>query len=145
MSFRQACMNRFEACGIVGCELTILWRTADEYQQDSASFRPGWRAFGGDSSVGVRRASVRLAHPRFAVGAAVKMARSYGICRTARALRVNYYALKKRVEQASAAAPGLPEGGTVATFLELAPPDLPGVANALGSWKTLAGRRCGSI
>ena len=37
VSFRQACMNRFEACGIVGCRFTILWRTADEYQKDARS------------------------------------------------------------------------------------------------------------
>jgi hypothetical protein len=66
--------------------------------------------------------SVRSRIPDSLWTAAVKMARSYGICGTARALRVNYYALKQRVEQASAAAPGLPEGGAVATFLELAPP-----------------------
>ena len=29
MSLRQACMNRFEACGIVGCQRRTLWRTAD--------------------------------------------------------------------------------------------------------------------
>jgi hypothetical protein len=53
--------------------------------------------------------------------AAVKVAGTYGICRTAKALRVDYYSLKKRVEQDSAIA-GPPEGGAVATFLELAPP-----------------------
>jgi hypothetical protein len=53
---------------------------------------------------------------------AVKMARIYGINRTARALRFDYYALKKRVEQEAAAVPGVPEQGAVATFLELAPP-----------------------
>jgi hypothetical protein len=40
VSFRQACMNRFEAYGIVGCELTILWRTVDEYQQDRRASGP---------------------------------------------------------------------------------------------------------
>ncbi len=70
-----------------------------------------------------RRAdNVRSRIPDSLWAAAVKMARSYGICRTARALRVNYYALKKRVEQESSAAPGLPEGGAVATFVELASP-----------------------
>ena len=34
VSFRQACMNRFEACGIVSCQHRTLWRTADEYQKD---------------------------------------------------------------------------------------------------------------
>ncbi len=67
------------------------------------------------------RQSVRSRIPDPLWAAAVKMARSYGICRTARALRVNYYALKKRVEQESVAA-GRPEGGAAATFLELASP-----------------------
>jgi len=66
--------------------------------------------------------NVRSHIPDSLWAAAVKMARSYGICRTARALRVNYYALKKRIGQESAAASGVPEGGTAATFLELAPP-----------------------
>ena len=45
VSFRQACMNRFEACGIVGCQHTTLWRTADEYQQDTPpSGPPGGRS-----------------------------------------------------------------------------------------------------
>ena len=30
---RQACMNRFEGSVIVGCQSTILWRTADEHQK----------------------------------------------------------------------------------------------------------------
>jgi len=37
VSFRQACMNRFSACAIVGCKLTLLWRTADEQQRDTRS------------------------------------------------------------------------------------------------------------
>ena len=82
----------------------------------------GWRAFGGDSSVGVGRISVRSRIPDSLWAAAVKMAGTYGIRRTARALRVDYYSLKKRVEQDPAAAADLPEGGAVATFLELAPP-----------------------
>jgi hypothetical protein len=69
-----------------------------------------------------RAQSVRARIPDSLWAAAVEMARNYGICQTSRALRVNYYALKKRVEQESATAPGLPGGGTVATFLELARP-----------------------
>ena len=61
---------------------------------------------------------VRSRIPDSLWAAAVKAAGTYGVCRTARALRVNYYALKKRVEQGSAT--GLPEGGAIA-FLELAP------------------------
>ena len=51
---------------------------------------------------------------------AVKMAGAYGVHRTARALRLDYYSLKKRVEQ-EATVPGVPEGRAVAAFLELAP------------------------
>lgn len=54
--------------------------------------------------------------------AAVKMAGRHGLHRTARALRVEYYALKKRVEQQSAAARRRRESGSVATFVELPPP-----------------------
>jgi hypothetical protein len=53
---------------------------------------------------------------------AVKMARAYGMCRTARALRVGYYSLKKRVEEEAVVAPFGPEENAVPTFLELAPP-----------------------
>ena len=53
---------------------------------------------------------------------AVTMAGAYGMNRTARALRIDYYSLRKRVEEKAAAAPDVPEGGAVATFLELAPP-----------------------
>ena len=54
--------------------------------------------------------------------AAVEMAVTCGICRTAKALRVNYNALRKRVEQRTAAAPRGSEENSVTTFLELAPP-----------------------
>jgi len=58
--------------------------------------------------------------------AAAKVAGIYGICRTARALRVSYYSLKERVEQECSIA-AMPDGGvTAATFLELAPPSLVG-------------------
>ncbi len=56
---------------------------------------------------------------------AVKVANVYGVSRTARALGVNYYALKDRVEQESAAEADAPEetneDGPAATFIELAP------------------------
>jgi len=52
---------------------------------------------------------------------AVAMAGAYGINRTAKALRVGYYALKERVEEKAAAARDVPEGGAAATFLEVAP------------------------
>jgi hypothetical protein len=54
--------------------------------------------------------------------AAVKMAGTYGLHRTARALRVEYYALKKRVEQHAEVIQGRRESGSMATFVEWSPP-----------------------
>jgi hypothetical protein len=53
--------------------------------------------------------------------AAARMASTYGISRTAKTLRVNYQALKQRVDEGGV---GTGESGksTAATFLELAPP-----------------------
>ncbi|MFA6046848.1 MAG: hypothetical protein WC718_17835 [Phycisphaerales bacterium] len=56
---------------------------------------------------------------------AAKMAGTYGLHRTARALRVEYYALKKHMEQPSCAVRGRLESGPATTFMEL-PPSLPG-------------------
>jgi hypothetical protein len=55
---------------------------------------------------------------------AARMAGAYGLHRTARALRVEYYSLKKRVEQSSAATQGRTEPDPTATFVEL-PPAVP--------------------
>jgi len=66
----------------------------------------------------------RIPEPLWA--AAVKLAAKYGIHRTAKALRVDYYALKKRVEQKAAIAGTQQEPAGIAskaaaeaTFLEL--------------------------
>jgi hypothetical protein len=61
---------------------------------------------------------VRTRIPDALWAAAVKMAGRYGLHRTAQALPVEYYSLKKRVERESARAPV----ETTATFLELTPP-----------------------
>jgi hypothetical protein len=45
----------------------------------------------------------------------------YGMNRTARALRLNYYGLKKRVERQAVAAAGVSETIGSAPFVELAP------------------------
>jgi hypothetical protein len=52
---------------------------------------------------------------------AVKLAARYGVHRTAKALRVGYYSLKKRVQQEAATAGDMAEVDAGATFLELAP------------------------
>lgn len=90
-----------------------------------------------------RRVRSRIPEPLWA--SAVRLAARYGVHRTAKALRVGYYSLKKRVEQEGAAggdaSPRGPanslvtlaprgsktsgdvgEGGGGAAFLELAPP-----------------------
>jgi hypothetical protein len=59
---------------------------------------------------------------------AVELGRAYGINRTARALRLDYYSLKKRVETVRPATTGHktavssddPEGPALATFVEVA-------------------------
>ncbi len=57
--------------------------------------------------------------------AAVRVASVYGVSRTAKVLGVDYYTLKERVEQESAAEIDAPEekneDGPPATFIELAP------------------------
>jgi len=68
-----------------------------------------------------RTRKVRSRIPETLWASAVEMAGTYGLHRTSKALRVNYYTLKKRVEREAAAA-GVSEGDAVATFIELAPP-----------------------
>ena len=72
---------------------------------------------------------------------AVKAAGKYGVHRTAQALRLDYYALKKRVAKEAAAradpigaanaSRGAVQGEAVATFLELAPPMSGGVGECI--------------
>jgi len=69
--------------------------------------------------------------------AAAKLAARYGINRTARALRVDYYSLKERVAQASAGAAGLQQG----TFLELPPPSTTGLGECTVEWEDVAGTK----
>jgi len=67
-----------------------------------------------------RTRKVRSRIPESLWAAAVKLAGRYGIHRTAKALRVDYYSLKKRVEGTPAAsASNVPAGAAGATFLEL--------------------------
>ncbi len=73
--------------------------------------------------------------------AAVKMAGVYGVCQTAKALRVEYYSLKERVEQSKAAASGRPKESPLATFLEL-PSAVPlGGCECLLEWEEADGTK----
>ena len=65
-----------------------------------------------------RKVRARILEPLWA--SAVKLATKYGIHRTAKVLRVDYYALKKRVEGGSAATASKTRARAAgATFLEL--------------------------
>ena len=69
-----------------------------------------------------RTRKVRTRIPESLWASAVKMAGTYGIHQTAKALRLDYYSLKKRAEKEAASCPGVPDGGSVGTFFELAAP-----------------------
>jgi hypothetical protein len=72
----------------------------------------GWR----------RTRKVRSRIPESLWASAVKVAGTHGIHRTAKALRVDYYSLKTRVEGGVAAVQDVPQREAAATFLELCPP-----------------------
>ena len=86
----------------------------------------------GDLPAGVRRRFERWRRtrevgsriPEALWAAAVKLTGVYGIHRTAKTLRVNYYALKKRAEREATDVDNADAGGTGATFLELTPIEL---------------------
>jgi hypothetical protein len=72
---------------------------------------------------------------------AVKMAGMYGIHRTAKALRINYYALKKRTEQKATSALDVPPQNAVSTFVELAPPWSAGSGECTVEWEDTGGAK----
>ena len=71
---------------------------------------------------------------------AVKMAGTFGLNRTARALRLDYYAFKKRIERQSATAPNPPER-TTSTFLELPFPASAGVCECTLELENVGGAK----
>jgi hypothetical protein len=68
------------------------------------------------------------------------MARAYGINRTARALRVDYYSLKERVES-EASSSGVSEKNTSSTFVELAAPAIASACECLLELEDVAGAK----
>jgi len=87
----------------------------------------------------IRKGHARIPDALWA--AAVKMAATHGISRTAKTLRVACYALKKQVGRAAVTVPDVPEGGAVATFLELAPPASVGSGECTVEWEDTAGAK----
>ncbi len=67
-----------------------------------------------------RGRTARTRIPSSLWAAAVKVAERHGVHRTAKALRIDYYGLKKRVEERGAG--GVSAGEGTATFVELANP-----------------------
>ena len=86
-----------------------------------------------------RNAGARI--PDVLWAAAVRAAGRHGIHRTARALRVDYYVLKKRVEREVAQTPGVPEAGGVATFIELASPAQAGSCECILELENVGGAK----
>ena len=84
---------------------------------------------------------VRSPIPDSLWAAAVRMVNAYGMNRTARALRVNYYGLKKRVEQQAVGAAGASEMKGTARFVELAPISSAGSCECLLELEKVGGAR----
>ena len=83
---------------------------------------------------------VRSRIPESLWTSAVKMARAYGINRTARVLRVDYYSLKERVESETSSS-GVPKKNTSSTFVELAAPAITSTCECLLELEDVAGAK----
>lgn len=88
-----------------------------------------------------RSREVRSPIPDSLWAAAVRMASAYGMNRTARTLRLNYYGLKKRVEQQEAGVVGAAGAEGEVPFIELAPLPSPGVCECLLELEKVGGAR----
>jgi hypothetical protein len=73
-------------------------------------------------------------------GSAVKMAGAYGLHRTAKALRLDYYALKKRVEREGSGVADRPRKD-VAAFVELTPHPFVGACECVMELESAAGAK----
>ena len=149
-SFRQACMNCFEACGIVGCRFTILWRTAHEFQTGKRSALEGRAAA---VRAVAKSAEGPCANPRFVVGfggEAGPRVRDQPYCQGT-ASRLLF--AEETAWAGTGCRPGFHRGALRTTLKRV--PGLPFLswllprrlvrATVRWSWKTRSGRRCGSI
>jgi hypothetical protein len=84
---------------------------------------------------------VRTRIPDSLWAAAVKLAGRYGICRTAKALRLGYYSLKERVENETAFSASSSPTVREATFLELVAPARTPSGECLLEWEGAAGAK----
>ena len=83
---------------------------------------------------------VRSRIPESLWSSAVRMASTYGINRTAQALRVDYYSLKERVEN-KASSSRASKKDTSATFVELAGPAIASTCECLLELENVAGAK----
>ena len=72
---------------------------------------------------------------------AVKVARAYGIHRTAKALRVDYYRLKRRVQEEGARSGRLPKERSTPAFVELARPAKAGSGECILELEDIGGAK----
>ena len=79
--------------------------------------------------------------PEWLWARAVKLARKYGVSRTARILRVGYYSLQERVQRATACSPAFSPTGNEPAFLELAVPSAAGMGECLVEWEDPTGAK----
>lgn len=85
---------------------------------------------------------VRTRIPESLWDAAVKMAGRYGVCQTAKTLRVSYYALKERAQkEADCSGDTSPENDNEATFVEWAVPSRSDSAECVLEWEDAAGAK----
>lgn len=87
---------------------------------------------------GTHRARARIPQPLWE--SAVRMAGTYGLNRTARTLRLDYYVLKRRVQQAGSTC-AEPREEDRATFVELAPSPFANACECTLDWEKAGGAR----
>ncbi len=88
-----------------------------------------------------RNRTVRTRIPDPLWAAAVKVAERHGVHRTAKALRIDYYGLKKRVEEGGESSANISVKGDVATFVELAGPFPAGSGECLVELEDVSGAK----
>ncbi len=86
-----------------------------------------------------RKVRTRIPEPLWA--AAVKAATRYGIHRTAKMLRLDYYRLKRRVEEVAAGRAEVASEGKAAGFVELPVPLARSVGECLIEWEDAEGSK----
>ncbi|MCP5114307.1 MAG: hypothetical protein GY953_26045, partial [bacterium] len=88
-----------------------------------------------------RKRKVRARIPEPLWVAAVKVAAKYGVHRTAKVLRLDYYRLKKRVEEDAAGRAEVVPKGRTAEFVELPVPLARNVGECLIEWEDAEGAK----